>query len=268
MAVSGYASNNKAKLTTAGRAGIAAAVGFAVAGPLVFDIGSYFGSKALKEVVGEDNQSKLASAVHSNPHNAPNPHPQQAYDPLAPVAQRPLNQFNSYNAPTPHSQQAYDPLTPLAQMSLNHSNPHTVVPTHCISQHSKKSGLTQQTFDPYAKQSQNSSQLLPQNAHTNALTSQQRNTNSYSSTIRTFSEQVQGTQQLPRGSANHTKYQYNIPAASQSNVQGYAAPTMHQMPQQGIHQSGAYQQQHRDEQTPFQRRHPRLFNAKVISSEI
>jgi len=159
----------------------------------------------------------------------------------------------------------------MAQMSLNNSNPHTVVPTHCSpfgarnvqSQHSKIFGLTQQAFDPYARQSQNSSQLLPQNAHTNALTSQQRNTNSYSST-----KQVHGTQQLPRGSANHTKYQYTIPAASQSNVQRYAAPTLHQMPQQGIHQSSAYQQQHRDDQNPFNTATPPASSTSRLSVRI
>lgn len=101
---------------------------------------------------------------------------------------------NPYNAPNPHPQQAYDLFTPVAQMPLNHSNPHTVVPTHRIpsvtqnvhSQHSQKSGITQQAFDPYVRQSHNSSQLLPQNAHTNALISQQRHTHSYSSTTCTF----------------------------------------------------------------------------------
>ena len=288
-----YGSNNKAKLTTAGGTGIAAAVGFAVAGPLGFVAGSYFGSKAVKDIVGEDDQSKKASAAHSNQYKASNPHPQQTYDPF----------------------------TPVAQMSLNHSNPRNVVPTHPIpsgtqnvhGQHSQKSGLTQQAFDPYARQSQNSSQLLPQNSHTNALISQQRNTHLYSSTTSTFSERGQGTKEAPRGSTNHTEYQYNIPAASQSNVPGYAAPTMrqapqsgmrpsttstftgrtqgitqqasrgstnhneyqynipaasqghvpgyaaptiHQAPQQDMHQSSAYQPHHRDEPTLFQHRHP------------
>ena len=267
-AVGGYASNNKAKLTTAGGTGISSAVGFAVAGPLGFIAGSYFGGKAVKKVVGEDNPSKQASAAHSNPHTPPTPHSQQAYDPFTSVAERPPNYSNSYTPPTPHSQQAYDPFTSVAERPTNYSNsynaptPHSqqaydpftpgaqtlldhVAPTHPIpsgtqnvhSQHSQKSGLTKQGFDPYARQSQNSSQLLPQNAHTDALISQQRTPHSYSSTTSAPSEQAQGTQQLPRGSANHTEYQYNVPAASQSNVQGYAAPIMHQAPQQGLQSS-------------------------------
>ena len=244
-AVGGYASNNKAKLTTAGGTGIASAVGFAVAGPLGFIAGSYFGGKAVKNFVGEDNPSKQASAAHSNPHNPPTSHSQQANDPFTPVAERPLNNSNSSNPPTPHSQQAYDPFTPPAQTLLNHSNPHNSAPTYPTpsgtlnvhSQHSEKSVLTQQGFDSYAKQSPTSSQLLPQNAHTNVLISQQRPPHSYSSTTSTPSEQLQGTQPLPRGSANHTAHQYNIPAASQSNFQGHAAPTMHQASQQGLRSS-------------------------------
>ena len=49
-----YASNNKSKLASAGGSGVASMVGLAVAGPLGFVAGAYYGGKAVKNVVGED----------------------------------------------------------------------------------------------------------------------------------------------------------------------------------------------------------------------
>ena len=56
-AVGEYASNNKSKLATAGGSGVASIVGLAVAGPIGFIAGSYFGGKAVKGIVGEDTHN-------------------------------------------------------------------------------------------------------------------------------------------------------------------------------------------------------------------
>ena len=54
-----YVVNNKGKLASVGGSGVGSMVGLAVAGPIGFLAGSYFGGKAGKRAVGEDAQGML-----------------------------------------------------------------------------------------------------------------------------------------------------------------------------------------------------------------
>lgn len=58
-----YVGNNKGKLASAGGSGIGSMVGLAVAGPLGFVAGSYFGSRAGKSITGDDVAKKGESEL-------------------------------------------------------------------------------------------------------------------------------------------------------------------------------------------------------------
>jgi hypothetical protein len=103
-----YVGNNKGKLASAGGSGIGSMVGLAVAGPLGFVAGSYFGSKAGKSITGED-AAKISESEKSSPSQY-----QASYN---------ANVGNQY-------QQGHQQVNSRQQQSYNHSSTQQAYQSH------------------------------------------------------------------------------------------------------------------------------------------
>eukprot|EP00979_Chaetoceros_neogracilis_P013600 scaffold3931_cov326-Chaetoceros_neogracile.AAC.1 len=94
-----YTSNNKSKLATAGGSGVASMVGLAVAGPLGFVAGTYYGGKAVKNVVGEDTHDVHTSEATLKPTMAPSTYQPPMQNSSDPSLQRKMSNTSSNSRP-------------------------------------------------------------------------------------------------------------------------------------------------------------------------